>query len=406
MNSFNNNNLKNIKNIFEEKTGVELTAKRTVRQPIRTTIILTAVIACFLTMTAFAISLFSALSGDDLGLYATYEGNGIVSIVVENRSEKELNFQSTLKLMRWNNSEEIDAISDNVFFDGTKIPPNSSGTMTIDLSSAYDVVMLEKPLVDDHYYFVLTNNNFIFGQDWMCSVEFAEVTVTPPKPLPPVQADDKIVNDITENLQFYFNNITFDFEERRTMDTEYMQALTEMFNSFDGNIVQSVSPLLLADTSSTGVIFDNSIPSDEQHLLVDEHWHSHDANFKLLTSSSAENALVLSAALPLQRYEDTFTYLPLLYIFTFEKSAISDDDYVFIYGQLLHFSELEEYRVYEDEKYVCYEMSDLMYSDLMEYVKQFVSQNADIRFDEQVQVRVENICNYYKENIGNLFYYK
>ncbi|HBD65263.1 MAG TPA: hypothetical protein DC038_12620 [Clostridiales bacterium] len=141
-------------------------------------------------------------------------------------------------------------------------------------------------------------------------------------------------------------------------------------------------------------------------MLVDENWHSHDANFKLLASNDMENALVLSAALPLQKYKDTYTFLPLFYIYTYEKSEIISDDYAFIYGQLLRFSELEEYKVYEDDKYVCYEMSNLIYSDLMEYAQSFVSRNADIRFDEQVQKRVENIYAYYKKNMSNCFYYK
>lgn len=89
-------------------------------------------------MTAFAASLFSSLSGDDLSLSSTYEGNGIVSIQVENKSDKDLNFQKQLKLMRWSTSEEIVPLSDNIIFENTEIKANTSGTMTIDLSAAYD----------------------------------------------------------------------------------------------------------------------------------------------------------------------------------------------------------------------------------------------------------------------------
>ena len=88
MDSFNRTNLQNIKNIFEEKTGVDLDAGQRHRPPIKAAMLVAAVLVCSLTMTAFAVSLFSSLSGDDLSLSATYEGNGIVTIQVENKSDK------------------------------------------------------------------------------------------------------------------------------------------------------------------------------------------------------------------------------------------------------------------------------------------------------------------------------
>ena len=83
MSSFSKTNLQNIKDIFEKKTGVELVSRR--RRPIRVSVLMAAVLVCSLTMTAFAVSLFSSLDGDDLSLSATYEGDGLVSIQVENR---------------------------------------------------------------------------------------------------------------------------------------------------------------------------------------------------------------------------------------------------------------------------------------------------------------------------------
>ena len=135
MNSFRKSNLQNIKNIFEEKTGVELESAPVWRYPIKKYVVIAAVLVCSFTMTAFAASLFSSLSGDDLSLSSTYEGNGIVSIQVENKSDKDLNFQKQLKLMRWSTSEEIAPLSDNIIFENTEIKANTSGTMTIDLSA-------------------------------------------------------------------------------------------------------------------------------------------------------------------------------------------------------------------------------------------------------------------------------
>lgn len=57
---------------------------------------------------------------------------------------------------------------------GTAIAPHSQGVVSIDISEGYDVeAMMEEKLQErDVYYFVLTNNNFAFGQDWMCSFDF------------------------------------------------------------------------------------------------------------------------------------------------------------------------------------------------------------------------------------------
>ena len=209
MDSFNKTNLQNIKDIFEEKTGVALETRRR-RQPIRAAMLVAAVLVCSLTMTAFAVSLFSSLSGDDLSLSATYEGNGIVTIQVANKSDKDLSFQRQLKLMRWSTGKEVEPVSDTIVFDGTEFEAHTNGVMTVDLSKAYDMDFLEQPLADDNYYFVLTNNNFMFGQDWMCFVTFAEpikTVVEDPIPVTPVEADKELVAQIMEELQPYFEII-------------------------------------------------------------------------------------------------------------------------------------------------------------------------------------------------------
>ena len=404
--SFSKTNLQNIKGIFKEKTGVELPSRRTLRRPVRAAVILATALVCCFSLAAFAVNLFSSLSGDDVGFSAAYDGNGIVSIVVENRSDKTLAFQPKLKLMRWSTGEEIAPISDGVVFTGTKIAANSSGTMTIDLSNAYDINALEKPLTDDNYYFVLTNNNFLFGQDWMCTVWFSKPIVTPDPPTPPVQADETILRAIPEDLRDYFENITFDIDERRALNAQYVQSYTNLFAQFDGTIVPSVSPLpLLADVPSD-VIFDSSVSEEDQRLLIGEHYFSSDANFKLLATKQ-ETALTVSALLPLTNYTDpdTGTDLPLFYIFMYDKESIhAERDYAFIHGQTIRFSDLAQYKVYEDGQYICYEVSPLIYSDLTEYVQNFVSQNPDIRYDRQAQARVENIYRYYKEHLGSLLF--
>lgn len=109
MNSFHKENRDHIKAIFQERTGVELTRRRWAGRAVRVAAVAAAVLACC-TVTALAANrLFSSLDGDDLALSAVYEGDGIVTVQVENRSGKALHFQKALKLMRWTTGEEIAA---------------------------------------------------------------------------------------------------------------------------------------------------------------------------------------------------------------------------------------------------------------------------------------------------------
>ena len=121
----------------------------------------------------FAFEMFSVLDGDELLLEAKYEGNGIISIYVENKSNKTLAFEKNIKLIKWSDSEEIKPISNEIKMENTKFNAKSSGVMKLDISKMYDLEEIEKPLMlDDHYYLILTNNNFVFGNDWHCSIEF------------------------------------------------------------------------------------------------------------------------------------------------------------------------------------------------------------------------------------------
>lgn len=412
MDSFNQTNLQNIKNIFAKKTGVDLDARQR-RHPLKIAMVVAAVMVCCLSMTAFAVSLFSSLAGDDLKLSAAYEGDGVVAVQVENKSDKELHFQSTLKLMRWKTSEEVKPLTGDVSFRNTSIPAHSSGTMTIELSDAYEMALLETPLEgDDWYYFVLTNNNFVFGQDWTCAVDFAEPNRIPPEdpaPIAPIQADPALVAEIMEELRPYFENYTTDPTERNQLSIEYLALCQRLLAQVDGSIVPSVSPMeLTVIDSENAVVFDASVPSDMQLQLTGLHRRTTDGYDKKIGSFDSEQALVLSAYIPQHKGDiDGGVEVPLIYVFTYEKNAIkSPQDYAFIRGQLLTFAQMEQYQIYEDNQYVCYDVSNLFYSDLRQYVESMVSQRADAYFDEQVWVRVQNIYDYYKKNLGTLLGYR
>ena len=413
MDSFNKTNLQNIKDIFEKKTGVHLDGKKPFPS-FKMAMIMAAMLICCLSTTAFAAGLFSSLSGDDLAISAVYEGNGVVSVQVENKSDKELHFQSALKLMQWTASEELKPLAEKkVAFSNTSIPAHSSGTMTIDLSEAYDIALLETPLVgNDWYYFILTNNHFVFGQDWMCAVDFAEPDITPvqyPTPVAPVEADANLVAEIMEELRPYFEGYSTNPAERNKLSMEYLALCQKLLKQESVTIIPSVSPMELTviDSEQTPV-FDTSVPMDMQLQLTGLHRRTIDGYGKIIGSSNTEQALVLSAYIPQHKGDiDRGVGIPLIYVLTYEKSKITAaQDCAFIRGRLMTFEEMEPYKIYEDEQYACYDVSPLFYSDLRRHVESMVSQRSDVYFDDQIWVRVQNIYNYYKENLGKLLGYR
>ena len=93
MDAFGKQNLQNIRTIFRQKTGVNLHPVKNRFVPVKMAGIMVAILICGFSMTAFAWNIFSSLRGDELSLSASYQGDGIVSIQVENKSDKQLNFQ-------------------------------------------------------------------------------------------------------------------------------------------------------------------------------------------------------------------------------------------------------------------------------------------------------------------------
>lgn len=104
--------------------------------------------------------------------------------------------------------------------------------------------------------------------------------------------------------------------------------------------------------------------------------------------------------------DDQAWALPLVYLATYEKSAIATgEECAFIHGQIVSFHELAPYQVYEDDYFVCYNVTHLFYTDLRDYVENVVAMNEAgnykyYYFDEQVYTRIENVYNYYKENLS------
>lgn len=429
MSAMKKRNLHNIKCRFEEKTGADLNPAHHSRKgiPWKAVPVLAAMVLCF-GLLAFAEPIFSPLNGDALSLSGTYLGNGLVCVYVENGSDKELKFQEQVKLYNWGTGEEIEPTG-RVSMENTVIAAHSSGTMTVDLSGAYDVKALEEANPADthtfYYYLLLTNQDFLFGQDWMCSFSFRNMDEKSPEEnnteelpeettLPPEPVEALIAEQIEEELRFYFA----DAYKNQLMATneanfEYMQKVQELLARFDGTVLAPAEPMLIAKRLPEGIILDETYPKEQQYALVGQHHHIIDGYGRIVAGfnspSGFENALTLGALLPQYKGQTDggAVNMPLIYLFTYETPAIEKDSYAFIYGQLLSFEEMEEYKVYEDEQYTVYEVTDLFYTDLDAYLDYFLTTRNDIYCDAQIRQRVHNIYNYFRdpETLGSLMHY-
>lgn len=414
MRSFSEENYRNIQSLFTEKTGVPLRKRRAAR--IVPFALAAAVLAALLTVTALAADLFSPLAGDDLALGAEYEGDGIVSVQVENRSDKELKFQEQVRLMRWETGEEIaPKRGAAVRFTNTAFAPHTEGVMTLDLSDAYDLAALDEPLVQGGYYLLLTNSNFVFGQDWMCFIraaapeETGETAETAPEETPepaaappaPAETDAELAARVEETLRPYFA-MSGDVAQRRAHNAEYYATCAELLAPLGERVARpALSDLVIGDAED-GVIFDPAASADAQRLLTGENYTTLDAYGLPVGGAPGEEALVLSA-LVAQRAGDTDggAPIPVVYLFTYFREDIENADYLFVHGQLMPLAEAEERRVYEDERYVCYELSAYFYTDVQTHAETLCAQRGDVCWDDAARQRVQKIYDYYT-NAGTL----
>ena len=409
MTEFRKENLENIKNIFEEKTGVELPERRRAHRPVKIALVLAALIAC-LSVTTFAGVRFSALQGDDLALGAVYEGGGVVAITVENRSDKLLEFEPNFYLRRWK-SGAVAVDMEKVKFENLAFEPHSKGIMRIDLSEACDVAALEEPLeYGDWHYFLLTNDRFIFGQDWMCSVNFSDVKSGEP-PIEDFPDDHHVApssseesrKNIEESLRPHFENISIGIMERRQQAYDYIAAYTELLESFEGEIVESVSPCLPGNRVDITQPLFSIQPPDIYAESTFNTWTGVDADYRFIATES-EYAYVVEAILPANGgYTET---VPMIFILSYEQEAIRDDAYAFIHGRLLTFAELEPYKVYEGEGKVSYEISRLIFDDPAEYVRACDAQDGDSDLSESAVETFADMYEYYTEHLSELACYR
>lgn len=422
-------NLRHIKCIFEEQTGVDLNpaCRRSSAVPMRKLAALGAMALCIFAMLAFSQKLFTPLDGDKLVLSATYQGNGILSVFVENASDKKLAFQEKTRLFRWVTGEEVASTGGCVRFENTIFPPHTSGTMTIDLSEAYNTQSLENAVTNaESYYLLLTNKDFLFGHDWICSFRFSAGEETPPETSPHSDLPVPRPADLEPELSFYFEHTYTDaplaLNENHFL---YQQRVEELLQRTDGTVVSSLSPSIMVAGPSEfldpepmvrdipqGTVLDASIPEDQQFRLVSWEW-SYTDGYGRLVATAAEKALVHTVFLPQHEAEkhtsDGGVAVPLIFHMVYDAARASiPDNLAFIYGKLYTFEALESRKVLSDAHYAIYDVTDLIYTDVDAYLDFYLTTRTDIFCDEDLRQRVRNAHSFFrdKEITAGLYYYR
>lgn len=411
MQKFQQENLEHIQEIFSQKTGVYFPAQKKPQIRLRKAVVLAAALLCFLMVTGFAVVKFSSLKGDEIQLQGTYEGNGIVSVWVENESDRILSFQPDLRLIQYKAGVEIpQKDGGQVIFHHIDFSAHSQGTMTIDLSEAYDLAQLEEPLENDWYELILTNNGFAFGQDWKCSVDFSGMSVVGGTVEYPEAEADLQLEEAEESLAFYFQKSAQEKYQRTALEEAYQQAYENLPEFRKGQVVSVVSPVLPGNRIQSemcltvqdlpeGVIWDERISPEKQYELMGLNWSTYDS-FGRLIGAKGEYAMVLSVQVPLQDYADGARELPLFYVMVYDREETQKNDgCAFIHGQIVSFEDLEARKVFADEKYVAYDVSDYVYGDWESYLQAFFRQNPDVVQNAQTLERIQNFYTYYQDHL-------
>lgn len=404
-------NLYNINRCFERKTGTRLISAYSQpermeaprRRVLRPALLVAMIAVVGLSLAAFTWPLFSPLDGDALVLSATYEGDGIVRVEVENRSHKKLEFQPQIKLFHWVTDEEVPQTGE-VIFEGATISANSTQTMTLDLSAAFDMEALEQSRVTDHYYILLTNADFLYGQEWKCSVFFGEDTgVTADTDTPNYTIDPAVLENIDEELRFYFEDDYMGIFAANPLHYDYLQKVEEYLLRQEATVVHCIDPDLIVEAVPDGVMFDESVAPELQYTLAAQYDTICDIFGKYVSAREHEHFLELGTYVPAyEGSDDTSWILPLVYVATYAKSqVVTGEEVTFIYGQLVSFNDLADYLVYEDDDYLCYNVTHLFYTDLREYVQTVIGMDPDYYYyEEGFYTRIENIYNYYMEGLS------
>ena len=402
MNRMQKHNLYNIKRNFEKKTGTKLISAESKegtafaetavpRKRLPRVALIAAIITAFFTLTAFAVSIFSTLAGDNLTMTASYYGSGIVWVEITNQSHKDLKLEPKMNLYYYSTQKLVASTGEEPYIENLTIPANSTERVRLDLRRTYNIEALENTK-NDFYYLQMTNDSFLTGQKWSCQVSFVVSDyVTPWYQL----SDESHLDGVIPSLQPYFKNFTPDVFARWTGVFDYVELVNAELQKVEGNIVRACG---------TPIYFDH------QDWLVTSSWSTFDGYNKLLGIDDSEYYTAVSVPIPcpMDDGRDGGGWsLPLLYLYEYAKADIQGpQDYAFIHGNLLTFAEMEPYKVYDDGEYVVYEMHHLIYTDLKAYVTNMMLQRDDMYINGAIWERIERVYEHWsnKENLTGYLY--
>ena len=262
---------------------------------------------------------------------------------------------------------------------------------------------LEKPLHNDFYYFILTNNNFVFGQDWMCTVEFAETVwdeVTYSEPVSPADADPELIRQVETDLQVFFGETLLEPSKRAEVIGAYYEKCAELIQSSGKTIIHPVSPApyFLYDDPPEGTIFDKNLPADIQYQLIGIRESSLDSYFFPVGASYEDIAKVFEVVIPQQQadlYRVQGDAIEIGYVMIYDVQQCQiPDAYTLIHGRLIPVSELSSHIVYEDNQYIAYNVTDYFFTDIETHIAAFRAWRTDLFDNEDVQYRIESVYHY------------
>ena len=404
MNRMQKHNLYHIKRTFEKKTGTRLISAGSKedkafmetaapRKRLPRVALIAAIVTVFVTLTAFAVSIFSTWAGDSLTITASYYGDGIVWVEVTNQSDKELKLEPKMKLYYYSTQKLVESTDEEPYIDNLTIPAHSTEKVRLDLRRTYDVEALENSK-NDFYYLQMTNDSFLLGQKWSCMVSFVlSDYVTPWYEL----SDERCLEGALPSLKSYYKNFTWDVFARWPDAFDYMELVQAELAKVDGNVVR---------TSMDGYLV-----WDGYDWLEGGNYSVFDPYNKLMGIDDTEHFEAIGVTVPCILDDGTFNGqwgIDLFFPYCYAKSDIQSlQDYAFVRGHLLTFEEMEQYKVYEDEKNVVYEMHEFFYTDLHTYVQDMLLQRDDIYFTEDTWKRIENFYNHFsnKEELTKRFKY-
>ncbi len=359
------------------------------------TLLIAAIIVCFMTVTAFAVGMFSSLNGDSLALSARYLGRGEIELSIENRSERELRLEETVRLIYYKDKSPVPGLGGEVLFSNTLIPPGETSLIRVDISAAYDVAMLEEILRNDFYCLQISNSSFLPGQRWTCIVNFrpgAESYVPANR-----EAGEHARSTLAEEqLSWYFDSFTDDIFQRWNDAAEYFALVEGLIKEQGLTVAEPVEPYLLPD---------------KYDWPMGLNYSCFDGYNKIVGRRDSDKALISSVYVPYANENgitESSVLIPLFYIFTYElEQTQSPESCAFIRGCFLSFEEMEQYKIYEDESYVMYEMSPLFYTELQPYIEDMLLQIRGAYMDEQIWQRVVRCYEHFskKEVWEDIIYY-